>query len=280
MKKTFLSLMALCALTLLTCISDPAHAADDKELFMSTTTSTADTGLLDYLAPLFKADTGYTLKYVSVGTGEALAMGRNGDVDIVLVHAKAREEDFVAKGFGLKRFPVMYNDFVVVGPKAPIAKNTDLAMTFKTIMEKQLPFVSRGDDSGTNTKERNIWKGLSLDAKKNANYVESGQGMGATITMADEKKAYTLTDRGTWLKISTDASVKMDLAVVCEGDKNLFNQYGIIAIDPKKYPDTHLKAANAFIDWIVSDKVQKLIAKFGVDKYGQPLFVPNAGTNN
>ncbi len=280
MKKTSFSLMTLCLFVFIACFATMAQAADNKELFMSTTTSTADTGLLDYLAPLFKADTGYTLKYVSVGTGEALAMGRNGDVSIVLVHAKGREEDFVAKGFGVKRVPVMYNDFVVVGPKSPLAKNDDLAGTFKAIMDKQLPFVSRGDDSGTNTKERNIWKGLGLDAKKNPNYVESGQGMGATITMADEKKAYTLTDRGTWLKISTDASVKMDLAVVCEGDKGLFNQYGIIAVNPQKFPDTNLKAANAFIDWIVSDKVQKLIGKFGVDKYGQPLFVPNAGTNN
>ncbi len=257
-----------------------AHAADDKVLRMATTTSTADTGLLDYLTPLFKKDTGYDLKFVSVGTGEAIAMGKNGDVSIVLVHAKAREEDFVKEGFGVKRVPVMYNDFVIVGPKDTIAKNDDIAMTFTTIQDKKLPFISRGDNSGTHTKENNIWKQVKLDPTKNPNYEQSGQGMGATLSMADEKKAYTLTDRGTWLKISTDANVKMELVVVCEGSKSLFNQYGIIAVNPAKYPDTNIKAANAFIDWIVSPKVQKLIGEFGVDKYGQPLFVPNAGTDN
>ncbi len=260
--------------------SSMAHAADDMVLRMATTTSTADTGLLDYLAPIFKKDTGYDLKFVSVGTGEAISMGKNGDVSIVLVHAKAREEAFVKEGFGVKRVPVMYNDFVIVGPKEPIAKNDNIDKTFSTIQDKKLPFISRGDNSGTHTKESNIWKQLKLDPSKNPNYEQSGQGMGATISMADEKKAYTLTDRGTWLKISTDANVKMELVVVCEGSKSLFNQYGIIAVNPAKYPNTNIKAANAFIDWIVSPKVQKLIGEFGVDKYGQPLFVPNAGTDN
>lgn len=274
MKK--LLILATCLLTL--ALAPISHAKDSSELLMATTTSTADTGLLDYLAPIFQKDTGYTLKYVAVGTGEAIAMGERGDVSIVFVHARSREEDFIKKGFGLKRVPVMYNDFVLVGPKAPIAKSDDIKAVFTTILEKNLPFISRGDKSGTDTKERGIWKGLGVDSSKNANYMESGQGMGATISMADEKQAYTLADRGTWLKISTDSSVKMELTLVCEGDKGLFNQYGIIAVNPAKYPDTNLKAANSFIDWIVSDRVQKIIADFGVDKYGQSLFIPNAGT--
>ncbi len=277
--KTLSILFTICFMTTFF-IATSAHAAEDKVLRMATTTSTADTGLLDYLTPLFKKDTGYDLKFVSVGTGEAISMGKNGDVDIVLVHAKAREEAFVKEGFGVKRFPVMYNDFVIVGPKAPIAKNDNVDKTFKDIMDQKLRFVSRGDNSGTNTKELNIWKQLKLDPTKNPNYEQSGQGMGATLSMADEKKAYTLTDRGTWLKVSTDSSIKMELVVVCEGSKSLFNQYGVIAVNPAKYPKTNIKAANAFIDWIVSDKVQKLVGTFGVDKYGQPLFVPNAGTDN
>ncbi len=277
--KTTAKILAICFM-FVGLVASNASAADDKVLRMATTTSTADTGLLDYLTPIFKKDTGYDLKFVSVGTGEAISMGKNGDVSIVLVHAKAREEAFVKEGFGVKRVPVMYNDFVIVGPKAPIAKNDDVKKTFTEIQNQKLTFVSRGDNSGTNTKELNIWKQLNLDPKKNPNYVQSGQGMGATLSMADEKKAYTLTDRGTWLKISTDANVKMELVVVCEGSKSLFNQYGIIAVNPAKYPNTNIKAANAFIDWIVSKNVQELIGKFGVDKYGQPLFVPNAGTDN
>ncbi len=275
--------VALCALMVFAmAIGTPlkAEAKADNELFMATTTSTADTGLLDYLAPLFKADTGYSLKYISVGTGEAIAMGENGDVDIVFVHAKSREDAFVAKGFGVKRVPVMYNDFVIVGPKGPLAKSNNINEFFTAINTQKLPFISRGDKSGTHTKEVNIWKAVKIDPKSNPNYVESGQGMGATISMADEKKAYTLTDRGTWLKISNDANIKTELMVVCEGDKNLFNQYGIIAVNPEKFPKTNLKAANAFIDWIVSPKVQKVVGEFGVDKYKQPLFVPNAGTDN
>ncbi len=250
------------------------------DLLMATTTSTADTGLLDYLTPIFKEDTGYDLKYSAVGTGEALKMGENGDVAVVFVHAKASEEKFVENGFGVKRVPIMYNDFVVVGPSTPINKSENIEEVFTAILEQQLPFVSRGDDSGTDKKERGIWSSLSLDASKNKNYIESGQGMGATLTMADEKKAYALTDRGTWLKVSTDADVKMENVVVCEKDKSLLNQYGIIAVSPEKYPDTNIDGANAFIEWVASDKVQKLIGEFGVDKYGQALFVPNAGTDS
>lgn len=252
----------------------------EKVLMMATTTSTADTGLLDYLAPLFQKDTGIKLEWSSVGTGEALKMGENGDVDIVLVHAKASEEKFVADGFGVKRYPVMYNDYVIVGPETPIAKSDNIEAVFREITEKQLPFVNRGDDSGTDKKEKSIWKAINIDPKTNPNYIESGQGMGATLTMADEKKAYCLSDRGTYLKVKNDSTVKLESVIICEGDKNLKNQYGVIAVNPEKYKDTDIELADKFIEWITSEKVQKLIGEFGKDKYGQPLFVPNAGTDS
>ena len=258
-----------------------AQAAEEKgRLMMATTTSTADTGLLDYLAPIFLEDTGWELQWDAVGTGEALKMGENGDVDIVLVHAKASEEEFVENGFGVERFPVMYNDFIVVGPEEPIAATDDIEAVFTQITEENLAFVSRGDDSGTDKKEKKIWAALELDPTVNENYVESGQGMGATLTMADEMKAYCLTDRGTFLKMKKDADVALELEIVCEGAKDLLNQYGVIAVNPEKYPEVNNEAANAFIEWICSDEVQKLIGEFGVEEYGQALFTPNAGTDN
>ena len=291
MKKRVLAVMltAVMSIGLVACGSKPEEKVTPKEetkvedkgkVMMATTTSTEDTGLLDYLQPLFKEDTGWTLEWTAVGTGEALKMGENGDVDVVLVHAKASEEEFIAGGFGVERFPVMYNDFVVVGPKEPIAKTDDINAAFTQILNDQLAFVSRGDDSGTDKKEKKIWKELELDQTVNPNYIESGQGMGATITMADEKKAYCLADRGTWLKQSKDASLESELTIVCEGDKSLLNQYGVIAVSPEKYPEVNNEGANAFIEWICSDEVQELISGFGMDEYGQALFTPNAGTDS
>lgn len=256
--------------------AEPAAAEKKGVLMMATTTSTADTGLLDYLAPIFLEQTGWELQWNAVGTGEALKLGENGDVDIVLVHAKASEEEFVANGFGVERFPVMYNDFIVVGPSEPIAHTEDIEAAFQTIQEEELTFVSRGDDSGTDKKEKGIWKKLEIDQTQNPNYLESGQGMGATITMADEKGAYCLTDRGTWLKMKTDADVALQLEVVCEGAPDLLNQYGIIAVNPEKYPELNNEAANDMIEWICSEEVQELIGNYGVDQYGQALFTPNA----
>ena len=259
--------------------STPAES-EGGVLMMATTTSTEDTGLLDYLQPLFKEDTGIDLQWTAVGTGEALKLGEDGQVDIVLVHAKASEEEFIANGFGVERFPVMYNDFVIVGPAEPIAKTDDVAAVFTQINTDQLPFVSRGDDSGTDKKEKKIWKELELDPTTNPNYIESGQGMGATLSMANEKNAYCLTDRGTWLKQSMDSENEYVLDIVCEGGKQLLNQYGVIAVNPEKYPELNNEAANKFIEWITSEKVQKLIGEYGVDTYGQALFTPNAGTDN
>lgn len=260
--------------------AEPAETETASTLMMATTTSTEDTGLLDYLQPLFKEDTGIDLQWTAVGTGEALKMGEDGQVDVVLVHAKASEEEFVANGFGVERFPVMYNDFVVVGPAEPLEKTDDVAAFFGALNDQQLPFVSRGDDSGTDKKEKKIWEGLGIDPSSNPNYMESGQGMGATLTMANEKQAFCLTDRGTWLKQSQDSENEYSLEIICEGGKELLNQYGVIAVNPEKYPEVNNEAANKFIEWITSEKVQKLIAEFGVEEYGQALFTPNAGTDN
>ncbi len=260
--------------------AEPAETEASSTLMMATTTSTEDTGLLDYLQPLFKEDTGIDLQWTAVGTGEALKMGEDGQVDVVLVHAKASEEEFVANGFGVERFPVMYNDFVVVGPAEPLEKTDDVAAFFGALNDQQLPFVSRGDDSGTDKKEKKIWEGLGIDPSSNPNYMESGQGMGATLTMANEKQAFCLTDRGTWLKQSQDSENEYSLEIICEGGKELLNQYGVIAVNPEKYPEVNNEAANKFIEWITSEKVQKLIAEFGVEEYGQALFTPNAGTDN
>lgn len=283
MMKKRLALLLAAAMTVSAgvCTVYAEEAPEEKgELMMATTTSTADTGLLDYLAPIFKEDTGWELKWDAVGTGEALKMGENGDVDIVLVHAKASEEEFVKNGFGVERFPVMYNDFIVVGPEEPVKATDDIKAAFTQITEEKLTFVSRGDDSGTDKKEKKIWEALEIDPATNENYIESGQGMGATLTMADEKKAYCLTDRGTYLKMKKDADVPLELEIVCEGADDLLNQYGVIAVNPEKYPEVNNEGANDFIEWICSEDVQKMIGEYGVEDYGQALFTPNAGTEN
>lgn len=280
-RKLALVLAAAMTMTMTGICTVSAEEAEDKGVvMMATTTSTADTGLLDYLAPIFKEDTGWELQWDSVGTGEALKMGENGDVDVVLVHAKASEEEFVKNGFGVERFPVMYNDFIVVGPTEPVEVTDDIEAAFTQITEEKLNFVTRGDDSGTDKKEKGIWKKLEIDPTTNENYIESGQGMGASLTMADEKKAYILTDRGTYLKMKSDADVALELEIVCEGAKDLLNQYGVIAVNPEKYPEVNNEGANDFIEWICSEDVQKVISEYGVEAYGQALFTPNAGTEN
>lgn len=252
-----------------------APKSDSKVLMMATTTSTDDTGLLDYLQPLFLKDTGIELKWTAVGTGDAIKKGSDGEVDVILVHSKAKEEEFVASGFGVERFQVMYNDFIIVGPKSGAVKTTeDISAVFKQIKDEELTFVSRGDNSGTHNKETGIWDKLEIkDYEGNPNYVSAGAGMGDTLTMADEKEGYCLTDRGTWLA-KKESFPNMD--IVCEGDKNLLNQYGVIAVNPEKYPDVNNEGANAFIEWICSPEVQTIIAEYGVEQYGQPLFFPNA----
>lgn len=282
-KKILVILLALVTvLSMTACGSQESESAveDKGVLKMATTTSTEDTGLLDYLQPLFKEATGWDLQWTAVGTGEALKLGSDGEVDVVLVHAKSSEEEFVTSGAGVERFPVMYNDFVVVGPADPIAKTDDADAVFKAISDQQLTFVSRGDDSGTDKKEKKIWEDLGIDPAANPNYLESGDGMGATLTMANEKNAFCMTDRGTWLKQKNDSENEYVIDIVCEGGKSLLNQYGVIAVNPDMFEGINNEGANAFIEWICSEEVQQLIAEYGVEEYGQALFTPNAGTDN
>jgi tungstate transport system substrate-binding protein len=245
------------------------------KIILSTTTSTQDSGLLDVILPDFTKKTGWEVDTVAVGTGEALKMGENGEADVLLVHAKSKEEEFIKAGYGVKRYDVMYNDFVVVGPTGEIEKNEDVKSTFQAIFDNQYPFVSRGDDSGTNTKELSIWKTLNLVPDQNSNYISSGQGMGATLLMADEKGAYTLSDRATWL--TTKRKTSMD--IICEKDTQLLNYYGVIAVNPQQNSKINEEGAKDFVDWILSDETQTLIGSFGMDEYGQSLFTPNAGSN-
>lgn len=245
------------------------------KIILSTTTSTQDSGLLDVILPDFTKKTGWEVDTVAVGTGEALKMGENGEADVLLVHAKSKEEEFIKAGYGVKRYDVMYNDFVVVGPTGKIEKNEDVKTTFQAIFDNQYPFVSRGDDSGTNTKELSIWKTLNLVPDQNLNYISSGQGMGATLLMADEKGAYTLSDRATWL--TTKKKTSMD--IICEKDTQLLNYYGVIAVNPQQNSKINEEGAKDFVDWILSDDTQTLIGSFGMDEYGQSLFTPNAGAN-
>jgi tungstate transport system substrate-binding protein len=241
---------------------------------VSSTTSTQDSGLFGHVLPMFKAKTGIEVKVVSQGTGQALETGRRGDADVVFVHAKAQEEKFVADGFGVKRLPVMYNDFVLIGPKADPAgvKGRDIVAAFKTIKAKGSPFISRGDKSGTHSAELSLWKvaGIDIAKDKGAWYREIGQGMGAALNTASASNAYVLADRGTWLSFKN----RGDLAIIVEGDNRLFNQYGIILVNPEKHKHTKKEFGQAFIDWIVSPEGQKAIADYKIN--GQQLFFPNA----
>ena len=246
LKKLFLPVLAAAFL------AAPAQAADT--LMMATTTSTQDTGLLEFLAPTFQKETGIELKWVAVGTGKALEIAKNCDADVLLVHAPAAEKEFVKAGHGIDRRQVMYNDFVVVGPKADPAgvKGKDTAAALKTIADKKASFVSRGDQSGTHKAELKLWKQSGLNPDKEAFYISAGQGMMATLNMAAEKSAYTLTDRGTWIKFNAQQGAKNPLAIVVEGDKALFNQYSVITVNPKQCPKTKADLGKKFEDWWVA----------------------------
>lgn len=250
-------------------------AAGTRFITVSSTTSTQDSGLFGHILPLFKAKTGIEVRVVSQGTGQALDTGRRGDADVVFVHAKAQEEKFVADGFGLERKPVMYNDFVLIGPKsdpAGIAGTKDIAAALVKIQERGVPFVSRGDKSGTHAAELNLWKvaGVDLDAKKGSWYREIGQGMGAALNTAGGMSAYVLADRGTWISFKN----RGDLAIAVEGDRRLFNQYGVMAVNPAKHPHVKINDGQAFVTWLTGPEGQKAIADYKID--GQQLFFPNA----
>jgi len=259
----------------ITLVAAAPAAAQDKSIVVASTTSTQDSGLFGHILPLFKAKTGIDVKVVAQGTGQALDTGRRGDADVLFVHAKAQEEKFVADGFGVKRYPVMYNDFVLIGPKsdpAGIKGMTDVAEALKAIKSKGAPFISRGDRSGTHIAELDLWKaaGIDIGKEKGPWYKEIGQGMGAALNTASAVNAYVLADRGTWLSFKN----RGDLDILVAGDKRLFNQYGVILVNPEKHPHVKKALGQAFIDWLVSPEGQKAIADYKIN--GQELFFPNA----
>jgi len=271
-------LWSLALLGLFCAIANGAPAAaEDRSIVVASTTSTQDSGLFGYLLPIFKAKTGIEVKVVAQGTGQALDTGRRGDADVVFVHAKAQEEKFLAEGFGVKRYDVMYNDFVLIGPESDPAaiKGKDIETALKTIEAKAAPFVSRGDRSGTHVAELALWKlaGIDIAAVKGSWYREIGQGMGAALNTANAMKGYVLSDRGTWISFKN----KGDLAIMVEGDKRLFNQYGVMLVNPEKYPSVKKELGQTFVDWLISKEGQATIAGYKI--VGQQLFFPNASGN-
>ena len=249
--------------------------AQERTITVASTTSTEQSGLFGYLLPRFTSATGIGVKVVAVGTGQALDIGRRGDADVVFVHDKVAEEKFLAEGFGVKRFDVMYNDFVVIGPKADpahIAGDKDVAEALRKIAATRSAFVSRGDRSGTHEAELRLWKvaGVDLAAVKGDWYREIGQGMGAALNMASSANAYLISDRGTWLAFKN----RGDLAILTEGDRRLFNQYGVMLVNPAKHPGVKARDGQAFVDWLISPAGQKTIADYKVG--GEQLFFTNA----
>lgn len=271
------------AAAFLACVS--VAQAQDKSIVVSSTTSTQDSGLFGHILPLFRAKTGIDVRVVSQGTGQALDTGRRGDADVVFVHAKAQEQKFVADGFGVKRHPVMYNDFVLIGPKGDPAgaKGKDIVAGLKAIEARSASFISRGDRSGTHSAELRLWKAAGIDPHSNPPpragdgrvgagnwYKEIGQGMGAALNIASASNAYVLADRGTWISFKN----RGDLAIVVEGDNRLFNQYGVILVNPEKHKHVKKEAGEAFINWLISPEGQKAIDEHKIN--GQQLFFANA----
>ena len=242
---------------------------------VASTTSTEQSGLFKHLLPIFERKTGIQVRVVAVGTGQALDIGRRGDADVVLVHAKPLEEKFMAEGQGVKRYDVMYNDFVLIGPKsdpAHVQGTKDVAVAFRKIKEAQAPFVSRGDRSGTHFAELKIWRlaGIDIAREKGAWYRDTGQGMGPALNTAAAMNAHILSDRGTWLSFKN----RGDLVIAVEGDRRLYNQYGVMLVNPAKHPNVKAKLGQAFIDWLISPEGQDAIASYRIN--GEQLFFPNA----
>ena len=276
-RRTLIAAAALCAAVV---AAPAAFAQQDKSIVVASTTSTQDSGLFEYLLPIFKQKTGITVKVVSQGTGQALDTGRRGDADVVFVHAKSAEEKFLAEGHGVKRFPVMYNDFVLIGPKsdpAGIKGMKDVGKAFTTIKDKQAAFISRGDKSGTHVAELALWKASGIDIEKGLSskdlgawYKSIGQGMGAALNTAGAGNGYVLSDRGTWIHFKN----KGDLQILVEGDKRMFNQYGVMLVNPDKHPNVKKDLGQQFIDYLISAEGQKDIANYKIN--GEQLFYPNA----
>jgi tungstate transport system substrate-binding protein len=262
------------ALLAMACLAQ-AHAQHAASVTVASTTSTEQSGLFGYLLPRFTEATKISVKVVAVGTGQALDIGRRGDADVLFVHDRPAEDKFMAQGQGVKRFDVMYNDFVIVGPKsdpAHIAGDKDVVDALRKISKTKAPFISRGDRSGTHEAELRLWKqaGIDVGPAKGSWYREIGQGMGPALNMASSSNAYLLSDRGTWLSFKN----RGELAVLTEGDKRLFNQYGVMLVNPDKHPSVKAKEGQAFIDWLISPKGQETIASYKVG--GEQLFFPNA----
>lgn len=281
------SLYLILATSLTACLSPSGGGADSPQpgsvapanpnLILATTTSTQDSGLLDVLVPIFQAETGYTVQTIAVGTGAALKMGEEGNADVLLTHAPAAEKVLVEAGVVKERFLVMHNDFVIVGPASDPAgiKGLSVVDSFKAIAATQWPFVTRGDDSGTHKAELNLWKKAEINptAFSPDFYISSGQGMGPTLTIASEKEAYTFTDRGTYLSMMNT----LDLEILVEGDAVLLNVYHVMTVDPAVWPKVNYEGALAFAQFMLREDIQKIIAGFGVEKFGMPLFFPDAG---
>ena len=289
------ALLILSAIALVVSSSLDDSAPKVGTLVLATTTSTDNSGLLDAILPDFEKRYSADVEVIAVGTGQAIQLGENGDADVILVHARAREDAFMAAGYGVNRQDVMYNDFVIVGPAddpAGVRGMNDAPAALSKIAQSRSIFISRGDDSGTHIKEQNLWQAANVplvDAPslKNSDktfikpqgewYQSVGQGMGATLTLANEQQAYTLSDRATYL---TRALKGIDLEILVEGDSRLFNPYGVIAVNPARHPAVNAAGAAAFIEWITSVETQKLIARFGVDQFGMPLFTPDSAAWN
>jgi tungstate transport system substrate-binding protein len=265
----------ICRIALTFLLAASAHA-QDKFITVSSTTSTEQSGLFKYLLPVFENKAGIKVRVVAVGTGQALDIGRRGDADVVFVHARPLEEKFLAEGHGVKRYDVMYNDFVLIGPKsdpAKVAGTKDIVAAFQKVKAAQAPFVSRGDKSGTHFAELELWKaaGIDIAAEKGPWYRDTGQGMGPALNTAAAMNAYILADRGTWLAFKNPG----DLAIAVEGDKRLFNQYGVMLVNPEKHPNVKKAWGQAFVDWLISPEGQGTIAEYKIN--GEQLFFPNAG---
>jgi tungstate transport system substrate-binding protein len=261
-------------LTFVLALAFPAYP-QDKFITVSSTTSTEQSGLFKHLLPVFEKRTGIQVRVVAVGTGQALDIARRGDADVVFVHARPLEEKFLAEGHGVRRFDVMYNDFVLVGPKSDpghVAGTKDVTAAFRKIKAAQAPFVSRGDKSGTHFAELELWKAAGVDIAKDKGpwYRETGQGMGPALNTAAGMNAYILSDRGTWLSFKNRA----ELGLAVQGDQRLFNQYGVMLVNPQKHPNVKKEWGQAFVDWVISDEGQKTIAEYKID--GEQLFFPNA----
>lgn len=268
------SVLISLVLALLVCFFSFSGKAIQKELTLATTTSMENSGLLNVLLPPFEERYGIKVKVIAVGTGAAIRIAKDGNADVILVHARSLEDKFIAEGYGTKRYPVMHNDFVIVGPVEDIAKvkgEKNVLLVFKKIALSKAGFVSRGDNSGTYVKEMSLWELSGIKPKGNW-YIESGSGMASTLRIANEKRAYTLTDRGTYLHLKKE----LNLVILCEGDRRLFNSYGIIPVSPQRSPWVKYDLAMELVKYITSKEGQRIISQYGVAEFGEPLFIPDA----